>query len=683
MHYFILLLVSSFLDTASASMQYQNYALSNCLHQSSKLSDKLTHYIYLTKNSQSQHHINECEDAIVADIFENFQEEEYLEKLSMVNESAKTYPVDMCILDIAIRSEWERRYLPLLSTEYFKEYRANNSGSNMYTSLMTLLIFRDINSTRRIAKIGHLLFRLAMMGYITKEAVTNRDLLLLKKNRFSSPDIPVDPALVLDCPAIGSLQGGLEATNIHALGEMLEREVVAGLTSMGFNLGAFGAMRMIQRAKAIKNISTTTKVVRGGLSIGAVLGPQVLVFGGSMVAYEGVEAGVKHYLNKAKRNNFESELKGQIGELDQSVRNLRSSLSKMPDHFYSLNLNTHPELHEKIGKVEGELKRTYILGREIMEDVYNLIGFYNVPILEKSMELNGKLQDIQTFKDGWRDISWIESAHNKIRADLSIKDDNYTTYRKFQTQTNSTNIDAGKVIRAYLKWQEATDTFENDVTQIRMQQSRCMPEQAQGSYRHDIYRISLIEMLKNQKLDAVNNLYRSLDLQNLELMDEVNRLATTLATRNYTPNGEILNSIYNNIDRAIVLAMPVYKGLDFQNIQNRHSNRVINHLRLTMLERDIKQSNRAWYDSFRQGNFCRDSSSLLYQASQYFAYLHLVMIHLYKNKMRVGFFDNFSKRIHAEINRNESFEVEMRNKMTEGFKTILKQRDKRPHGGAL
>ena len=560
-----------------------------------------------------------------------------------LTKNAKAHPADMCILDIAIRSEWERRYLPLLSTEYFKEYRANNAGSNIYTNLMALLIFRDINSTRKIARIGHLLFRLAIMAYVTKETVTNKDVLLLKQNRFSSPDIPIDPALVLDCPAIGSLQDGLEATNIHALGEMLEREVVAGLTSMGFNLGAFGAMRMIQRAKAIKNVSTATKVARGGLSIGAIFGPQVLVFAGSIAAYEGVEAGVKHHLNTAKRNNFESELKEQIDELDRSINKLKSSLSKMPDHFYSLNLNTHPELREKIERVEGELERTYILSREVMEDVYSLIGFYNVPILEKSMELNGKLQKIQTFKGVWRDISWIESAHSRIRADLSIKDDNYTTYREFQAQTDSANIDAGKVVRAYLEWKEATDKFENDVAQIRTQRSKCTPEKVKDSYRHDIYRTSLIEMLRNQKLDAVDNLYRSLNLQNLELMDEINRLATTLATQNYTTNGEILNSIYKKTDRAIMLAMPVYKGLDFQDIQNEHSNRVINHLRLTMLERDIKESNKTWYDSFRRGDFCRDSSSLLYQASQYFAYLHLVMTHLHRNKMRVGFLTIFLK----------------------------------------
>lgn len=683
MRYFILLLVSFFVDTASADMQYQNYALTNCVHQNNNLSDKLNHYTYLTKNSAAQYHINECEDAIVTEVFNNFKEEEYLEKLSLINEKAKTHPIDMCLLDMAIRFEWESKYLPLLTTDYFSQYNSNNASSNIYTSLMALLIFKDPKSSRKIAQIGNMLFRLYMMGYIAKETVTNKDLLLLKENRFSSPDIPIDPALVLDCPAIGSLQGGLEATNIHALGEMLEREVVAGLTSMGFNLGAFGAMRMIQRAKAIKNISTTAKVAKGGLSLGAIFGPQALVFAGSMATYEGVEAGIKHYLSTTKRNNFESELEGQIQDLDRSVRSLKSSLSKMPNHFYSLNLNTHLELHGKIRNIEGELERTYILSREVMEDVYNLIGFYNVPVLEKSVELNAKLKDIQTFKGTHRDISWIETAHNKIRADLSLNDDTYTKYREFQAQTNSTDIDAGMVVKAYLKWQEATDKFESEVAQIRTQKTTCIPEEAQGSHRHGIYRTGLVEMLKNQNLDAVNGLHNSLSLKRIELMDEVSRLANSMAMGNYTSNGEILSSIYNKIDRAIVLSMPVYKGLNFENIQNEHHNRVINHLRLTILKRDIKESNKTWYDSFRKGNFCRDSSSLLYQASQYFSYLHRMMTALYKDKMTIGFFDNLSKRIQADINKNESFEVEMRNRMIEGFKTILKKDKKRNHGGAL
>ena len=251
MYYFIILLVSFFVDTVDASVQYQNYALSNCAHPNSEIGDSLDHYIYLTKNSGSQYHVNECEDAIVKKVFENFNEKIYLEKLGSINEKAKTHPVDMCVLDIAIRAEWERLYLPLLNTEYFKEFNSNNATSNIYTSLMPLLIFSDITSRSRIAKIGHLLTRLALMSYITKETVTNRDLLLLKQNRFSSPDIPIDPALVLDCPATGSLRDGLEASNLYALGQMLETEVISGLSSMGINVGIFGVIKMIQKATSI------------------------------------------------------------------------------------------------------------------------------------------------------------------------------------------------------------------------------------------------------------------------------------------------------------------------------------------------------------------------------------------------------------------------------------------------
>ena len=403
------------------------------------------------------------------------------------------------------------------------------------------------------------------------------------------------------------------------------------------------------------------------------------MFAGSIVAYEGAEAGIKHYINTKKRNSYESELQDQIKALDRSVKRLQSLLKDMPDNFYSLNLNTYSGFKTKINEVEEQLEKTYLQSRQVMEGVYNLIGFYNAPVIEKSMELNAKLKDIQTFGNDFRNISWIETAHSKIRTDLSQGDENYTSYREFQKQTNSTNIDAGKVVKAYLKWQGATNQFDSDVSTLRTAGTTCS-----DSHRYDIYKIGLIEMLKNQKISAVNKLYSSLGSSNLEVMDEVSKLASEMVTKNYTTNGEILKSIYRDIDQRIVTNMPVYQGLDLEGIQNKHANNVMNRMRLRLLERDIKKSNKVWYDSFRQGDFCRDSSSLLYQASQYFLYLHLRMHHLYKNKMRVGFFDNFSKRLHAEVSKNESFEEDMKNKMYKGFEAILKkQNDKRPHGGAL
>ncbi len=692
MKYIMFFAILVFPNLLYANIQDLNSATETCMDNNSSLSDKLYSYVYLTNNSREfRARERECEDIIVEEIFKDFEQRSYLDKLSKVNDVYKEHPVNICGgLALAIRAEWEQRYLPLLSTKYFEEYKDNNAITNIYASSMALLIFENPIS-KRLAKIANLAYKLALASYITTEVVTNRDMLtsIINKKRFSMKNVPSDPALTLECGTIGSLEDGVNVANMHALGMKLENELAAQFTSMGLII--VPAISILKRAELLGQAGKTINNVKKGLSIGAIFGPQVLLFAGSLVAYEGMEAGIEYYISRQRRMKFESDLLNSISKLEESIKSLEDSLSNMPDNFYSI-LDSKPILTSNVENMENKLEDSYVLSREVMQGVYNLIGFYNAPILEKTMQLHADLEKIQTFKVGFikrqhRDFHWIETAYNKIQADLSLSDGSYPTYREFQTSTDSNRIDADKVIRAYNKWQDAVSNFESEVSQIRLSRQarqQCIPKFRETprqdsivideSYRHGIYRTGLIHILQNKKTDVYNDLYKSLDPKTLEVKDELHKIASRMVDRNHTSNSTVLSSVYSDVDRAIRHAG-----------QTTDRNR-LNYMRLGVLQRHDLSSKRAWHDSFRQGHFCRNANALLYQASRYFSHLNHSITSLYRNKMNVGFFGRLAKRINADISKNEAFENDMREKMMEGAKEFLKNQKTKSrgnHGGSM
>ena len=659
-------------------------ALDSCLAPSASIKDRVENYVYLNNHADG-YFVNTCEDKIVDVILPSkYEQEIYIDNISQVNSLTGIYPNIVCNLSLSVRKEWENRYLNLLTSEYFNEYKPSGAGFNMALSTMAFLTFRvKIPNRKALSLISSIALIIGIEQYTnpseSMEKMRKAVLMERQKNVFSNVGIPIDPTFLLTCPGISSIS----TRNLHELGERLDEEVaaqslaLAGLTAS--SLGIWSAKKIFKKAKLVKKISNAKKIFKTARTGGAILasaGPQATLFAGGILVYEGAEQAINSYIKNKKKRGLEQNLSDAINSLENSINRIEKNLLKLPDKFYNLNAVELEPFDEEISSLNFNLNSGYIRSRDVLEKVYNLSSFYNFPIMERTLEFQSELLDIQSIKTDTgrvvnRDLSWIENAYLKIKKDE--QSNNNLEFSKFQAQTASSDISSNKVVSAYEKYQEALEKFDSDIVTKQIEDNfLCgLDLGSQETYKHDLERTSMIQLLNSKDYDAYENYFKTQNRNDQKNLGAYERMIL----QNLNTSEKIRNSIHDSTERYVNNSA---KGGAF-------SNRYLNSLRLNYLDRANKRSRKKWHDTFKKGQFCTNQNALLHQAAQYFSYKDFRFDSLYKNKFNLKFFESIKKSILSDLNRDDYAESDNLNFIIEKVRDAQKKLDRRgaTHGGAL
>ncbi|MCB0393465.1 MAG: hypothetical protein KDD25_02835 [Bdellovibrionales bacterium] len=628
-----------------------------CVSVATNLDGKIESYIQLANqvdgaSQKSLVAVSECESSIAKEVFSQPFGESYLESLNRVNEYAKSGPVAICDLSLALRNEWEVRYLPLLHTLYGAQYQASDVPMNLFLSALAMLAFRNA-SAAKAGLIQKLLYFLRFsstttgvtLGYKALEGTVAHVQL-----KTSGIQIPTDPAQILNCPGIGSNAGALETASFEELGQMIEDDLHAQFTSMGVSAALLATIRIwraVRIARAAQAAATAAAVAGGaaatGGSILASAGPQVLLFVASIAIYKGVD----YYLDRRRENKHRQQLEDSQWQLINYLGSASRIAKQLPKPEKEMTDVERKQYQKVFEDLQNRLTLAYYQARQVLENAYHLVGFYNTEMIERALEFGGDIQKLSVSYG--KDLEWLMKAKEKDKRG-ELRDFVVSSYRvdvRSLGQSEAVWIDENKARKMIKKAENLISDFAEDVEEILADYDDCKIQNwtsdTEESYQTSIYRQAWIEQLSGSE-------------------------AQTGAGNRYSRNLlKFRAAITNGVDQGTLVDEDVINSL--LGIQNsigmklrdfaKEGGYVLNESNRIEMERRflIRANERAqvqWHLRTSNGDFCRDPNAVLFQVSEYFDRLDKMTNVVYlKNKVEFHFLRTLALRLRADVSRNE------------------------------
>lgn len=622
-----------------------------CTQAESTLSERVESYLVLSGMANPTA-TSECESSIVNEIFSQPLENQYVEKLKAINQFSKRNPMAICDLDLSIRSEWERRFLPLLHTVMGAEYAASDVPVNIFLSALSLLAFRNANAAKA-GLIRKLMLFLRMSSVTTGTALgysAIEDSVVFYQAKANGVKIPVDPAKILDCPGIGSQADGLEMATLDELGAMIEDDLTAQFTSMGVSLALIQTMKIWRAIRIAKTAHAaaslgTAGVVAGsaaatGGSVLASAGPQVLLFIAGIAVYKGVD----YYLDHRRETQHREALSRSQEDLNQFLRRaseIAKQLPKSVDEMTPEEISFHSA---KLEQLNNNLTIAFYKAREVLEHTYHLVAFYNAPMIEVAMEFATEVQKISGRYQ--RDLPWILGAETALRNGK---------LNEYLTQTQSTQFDQRTIQKMIDAATEAIEEFSEDSTEIMVDYDRCLIDnhhtETKESYHMSIYRSAWISLLPTTAANGAGD---------LNFSNAMSAYGTNVVRLRNTLNSYDASTLNQEDLFGLEVLLDIQKSIDVGINDFAAAGRyVLNDQTYSQVERDFliaanKRATVQWHLKTVDGDFCRDPNAVLFQISEYFDRLNDVTNVIYlKNKVGFHFLRTLANRLKADVARNE------------------------------
>ena len=384
-----------------------------CLQDSQNLEQKLEHYLtistYLNSDMDMFAHnaLRTCSQAIANDVFQDPFSPAYEYKMHIVNAYAESNPQAICELDMDLRGRWEDRYLDSL-------YSATQSAYNTDQFLVELLQLRFFwtaltltnlaNSPQFIARVLRF-FKMALamnFGLTTTNYVAGN----VARDFFHQNQVPIDPAFVLNCPLSASEEQDVLSMSLADLGEQIQQEMAVKLSVVGLNALVI-AVNVSENANVARHLARirwlqrTFVTVRGAMVTAGVatssIGPQVVLALASIAIFYGTEA----YVHRSRHQNHTRSLLQAQNELesliDLTIREkgfIREPLANRASVFSISRDERDVGIYQRHDQI-------YMQAREVLENTYRLMGFYNQPLTESFLEF---IDEGRLTQDDWSEF---------------------------------------------------------------------------------------------------------------------------------------------------------------------------------------------------------------------------------------------------------------------------------------